>query len=146
MDATLKKLIDYTQWANQKWIECISAGAPDEPHLLKLLGHCAAAERIWFQRINGETLDTNIFPQMTVGEIDALLRANVSKFDAAMKTDLSRVLNYRRLNGEECSSSVGDILMHLCTHAAHHRGQMATHATKLGLKPPHTDFIVYSRL
>jgi len=43
--------------------------------------------------------------------------------------------------GETWSSQVNDVLLHVITHSAYHRGQIASDMRAAGLTPAYTDFI-----
>ena len=48
---------------------------------------------------------------------------------------------YRNSKGEPWTSTVGDILTHVVTHSAYHRGQVASELRAAGFEPAYTDFI-----
>jgi uncharacterized damage-inducible protein DinB len=54
---------------------------------------------------------------------------------------LARQINYVNSKGESWSSQVDDILLHVITHSAYHRGQIASNMRAAGLTPAYTDFI-----
>ncbi|GMV99702.1 MAG: hypothetical protein AMXMBFR84_08410 [Candidatus Hydrogenedentota bacterium] len=142
---SLKPLTEYTCWANRTWLDFTFGGAANDEYLRKMISHVYLAEQIWFQRILGEPLRTDVFSVLTKEELDALSPRMEARYDEILDTDLSRVLKYTRLNGEPLESQIGDILHHLVTHGSHHRGQMARHASQLGIQPPETSFIGFTR-
>jgi uncharacterized damage-inducible protein DinB len=50
------------------------------------------------------------------------------------------------LDGSAQSSSLPDIITHVCNHGTYHRGQVAKSLKAAGIQPVSTDFIVFSRL
>ena len=50
-------------------------------------------------------------------------------------------IEYRSSEGEAWSSRVEDVLTHVLTHSAYHRGQAALEMRAAGLEPAYTDFI-----
>jgi uncharacterized damage-inducible protein DinB len=146
MNSTLDSLAAYTQWANAAWLAHLQTKCPADEYLLKMLSHITKAEAAWFQRIHGQAVDKNVFEQLSLERIAQLQREHAPLYASALGSDLARIIQYTRLNGEASSSSVADILIHLCTHAAHHRGQMASHASKMKYAMISTDYIVYSRM
>jgi uncharacterized damage-inducible protein DinB len=55
-------------------------------------------------------------------------------------------LDYTMLDGSAQSSSLPDIITHVCNHGTYHRGQVAKSLKAAGIQPVSTDFIVFSRL
>ena len=54
---------------------------------------------------------------------------------------LAARVEYVNSKGEPWTSAVGDVLTHVVTHSAYHRGQIATDMRASGLEPAYTDFI-----
>jgi uncharacterized damage-inducible protein DinB len=50
-------------------------------------------------------------------------------------------IQFRRATGVEYHARVLDIIYHLLTHGYHHRGQLAAHYARAGIKYPNTDHI-----
>ncbi len=57
------------------------------------------------------------------------------------EADLAEPVSYQNSKGETWSSRKDDILMHLITHSAYHRGQVAMTVRAAGSTPAYTDFI-----
>jgi uncharacterized damage-inducible protein DinB len=141
----LQRLVKYTNWANQLWLEFVLEKAPTDEYLTRMMSHILLAENIWFQRIYGEELDSEVFRTREKDELLGLAERNPRRYAEILTSDLERIVAYRKLNGEAMESRVSDILMHLVTHGNHHRGQMATYASKEKLGAPTTDYINYTR-
>jgi uncharacterized damage-inducible protein DinB len=62
-------------------------------------------------------------------------------FLRASAGDDGRPVGYRNSKGEPWTSTVGDILTHVVTHSAYHRGQVASELRAAGFIPAYTDFI-----
>jgi uncharacterized damage-inducible protein DinB len=71
-------------------------------------------------------------------DVNALLRGEKA-------LDRGSILKYRLLNGNPMETRVGDILIHMATHAIHHRAQIASWSVAAGHKPPSLDYILYAR-
>ena len=54
---------------------------------------------------------------------------------------LAEPVSYQNSKGESWSSRKDDILMHVITHSAYHRGQVAAIVRAAGSTPAYTDFI-----
>ncbi len=57
------------------------------------------------------------------------------------EADLAKSVSYRNSKGENWSSRKDDILTHVVTHSAYHRGQIAADMRSAELIPASTDFI-----
>jgi hypothetical protein len=119
-------------------------GSPEE-YCVKLLSHVIRTEFVWLARLRGEVPGPVIWDTLPPRELEVLS----AQYDAAwlevVESDLTRVLHYRRFNGDPCESTVGDIALHACLHGTYHRAQMAARAVRDGLpKPPVTDYIAFA--
>jgi uncharacterized damage-inducible protein DinB len=83
---------------------------------------------------------------MTIGSLWEEQRRNRNLYRNIIGESLDRVIPYKRFTGEEYQFPVGDILLHLTLHGAHHRGQMATYVSAKGMKPINADFVQYCLL
>ena len=142
-DPTLVKLIDHCTWANDAWLDFIAHHFHADEFLMKRIAHIFAGERAWFQRLAGTEPDRQLWRLMTIPELRDLQHRHRIAYDDVLKGDLNRVIAYKRFTGEEYASPVGDIVLHLALHGAHHRGQMATHVSATGTMPINTDFVQY---
>ncbi|UPT65543.1 MAG: hypothetical protein M0D57_13455 [Sphingobacteriales bacterium JAD_PAG50586_3] len=64
----------------------------------------------------------------------------------ASTDDYSAVLEYKNSRGDAWNSTYEDILTHIANHGTYHRGQIASRLKEIGVQPPTTDYIAYSRL
>ncbi len=142
----LQRLILHSDWANRTWLEFTFGDAGGEAYLARIISHVYLAEQVWFQRIYGEEVDKDIFTTRTPDELRELMTSHQSRYADIAVRDLNRIIAFRRFTGEALESTIQDILLHLITHGAHHRGQMAAFASQSQLVPPNTDYLTFSRL
>ena len=116
---------------------------------LPLFGHVLAAEHVWLSRLEKREPRVAVWPTLSVAECEALAAENAVAYRAyAAGLDdakLAEVLDYRNQAGQPFSTAVIDILTHVVTHGAYHRGQVAKMIGKTGVSAPTTDFIAYVR-
>jgi len=141
----LRKSIGYTIWANTEWLHFLTDNAVHDSNLLSRMSHILLSEMVWFQRIEGVAPDKDIWQLLTLPQMEELNSRHKPLYRRLLEEDAERMISYKRLSGEEHQTAVSDILMHLMVHGAHHRGQMATLASKTGLKTINTDYITYCR-
>jgi uncharacterized damage-inducible protein DinB len=137
------RMLRYDGWANAATLASLRAGAP--PPALRWLGHIVGSERLWLGRLTGEPSDMAVWPELELDAIEAQLDRLARAWPAYLGTlaaeDLGEGVGYRNSRGEFWSSTVGDILTHLVTHSAYHRGQIAAAVRAAGVEPPYTDYI-----
>jgi uncharacterized damage-inducible protein DinB len=140
---SIRQLTEYSCWANGAWIDFIERNRPSDQFLLERISHILSGEDVWFRRIAGAPVDSNVWTVLTFDQMRERLAQHRDVYDSLLRADVSRVVDYTRFTGEKYRSPISDILVHLSHHGAHHRGQMATHVSAHGLKPINTDFIQF---
>lgn len=139
----LEKLVKQTIWGNGELIEPVYSQPDPEPR--KLLSHIHHAESVWFERIAGEMVTTDIWRILDREELEGIRAAHAQTYKDLLAGDLHRVVAYRQFTGEDHQSPIAEILLHLITHGFHHRGQIAMLLSIAGIAPPRTDFITFTR-
>lgn len=141
----LQRLAAYTCWANRTWLDFVYSHAASDDYLTMMISHIYLAEQVWFQRAYCGPTRSDVFSTLTKAELEEMAPLHKDRYTEQLESDLSRIVSYTKLNGEPQASQMLDILNHIITHGAHHRGQMAAYASKSGLKPPDTSYINFSR-
>lgn len=142
----LKKLLDYDSWANSNVFRSLSelSESEERSEILRLFAHLLTTQLIWMNRIKKETPPADIWPTMSIQEIESLLQDNPLKLEELISKK-NKVIHYQNSKGETFSNSVEEILIHLTIHGQHHRAQIATLLRQAGRTPPATDFIFFLR-
>jgi uncharacterized damage-inducible protein DinB len=158
----IRGLWDYHWWANQRLYETAAALGEETagqdvgkqfsfPTILRMLGHIYGADWVWLQRWRG-TSPTQL-PGGEIGSLaalrerwDALEPEQRAFIDALTPADLSRVIEYRQVDGRQFRSPLWQMLQHVPNHATHHRSELATMLTMVSGSPPPTDLILYHRI
>lgn len=136
----------HARWANRTLCAVIPASL--EPALAQA-AHIASSEEVWLERIaQGESRPRDVFAADTAEglaqRLDALERAWAAFFAGA--PDPLRTVEYRRLDGTLQRAALCDLLTHVVTHGAYHRGQIALLLRGAGIAVPPTDYVVWQRL
>lgn len=139
----LLKLIEQSLWANRQWVEFVYSQPNPEARPRELLAHNMVGERVWFERVEGQQTITTFFPLMEKEELIRGFAQNAETFRQLIATRLEDDIQFRRGTGEEYHARVVDITLHLLTHGYHHRGQLAAHYARIGIKYPETDHIKF---
>jgi uncharacterized damage-inducible protein DinB len=127
----LTRLFTYDAWANQEVLAGLRAAPQSPARSLKFIAHILAAERLWLEFTLEEC-------ENVAADLSQLWK---NYLGVSTEADLARSVSYRNSKGETWSSRKDDILMHVVTHSAYHRGQIAADMRSAGLTPAYTDFI-----
>lgn len=144
----IKRLFAYDAWANARALDALKNA--QRSTALAPLAHLLASEKIWLMRLGGEdTSAVNKSPELSHAECVSLaeeMRAGYESYiNSLSEDDLGSPLTYMNFAGKEFHTPVGEILTHVSTHGAYHRGQIAKALRAEGHAPADTDFIAFVR-
>ena len=157
----LRTLLDFHYWARDRALDAVSALTPEEftrdmgssfKSVRDTLAHLYSAEWAWYQRWQG-TSPTAMLPFDQVPDV-ASLREVWAAHEARMRafleslgeSGITRVFEYKTLNGQTGSSAFWQMLQHLVNHGSYHRGQLTTLLRQLGATPAKSmDLIAFYR-
>ena len=135
-----QRLFIYDEWANRQVLSLLPS-AP--PRSLELLAHIFSAERLWWERLSQRTQSFPVWPNFNLEqcaqqaqEVPLLWREYFGGLP-----DLDVLVSYKNTIGESFSNRIEDILMHVYTHSAYHRGRIAVNIRESGGMPLNTDLI-----
>jgi uncharacterized damage-inducible protein DinB len=116
-----------------------------------IFAHLVGARHVWLYRL-GAVPDPPavLFPEnpdlaAVAADWEGLRRKWADYLAAATDADLARVFDYRSFDGHPFRNTIEDVLAHLFTHSAYHRGQIATLVKAAGGTPAATDFVYWCR-
>lgn len=139
----LRRLFAYDDWANRETLAALQALASPPPRALGWLDHVLAAEVLWLSRLRGEPSPLAVWPELAFEQrarhLDELRDAWAALLDGLRPEGLAREIAYTNSQGEPWTSRVEDVLTHVVTHSAYHRGQIASALRAAGHEPPYTD-------
>jgi uncharacterized damage-inducible protein DinB len=94
----------------------------------------------------GTTTDIAFWPDLELSGLRQLAHSNRSDWQRTLEDDdLDRVVSYRNSQGNAYETPIHEILAHLVSHGAYHRGQITEAMRTAGLALVNTDFITYVR-
>jgi uncharacterized damage-inducible protein DinB len=144
-----RRQFSYNLWANTEVLAGIRGNAQLLARPLELLGHILSAERLWLERIKHESQSLPVWPELDttrcetqIAQLGYAWNEYLSKLSIA---EFSENIAYKNSRGESWSNTVHDILTHVLSHSAYHRGQIAILVRSSGETPAHTDFIHAAR-
>jgi uncharacterized damage-inducible protein DinB len=156
---TLRLHLAYTRWATARLLDAAGKLTPEEVErdfgtadksVVGSLAHNFGADRIWIDRILGTA------PKGFLSDEEkslAFLNADWPKlYDrwdrwAEDLTDesVASVAHYADLKGNQWTTPLWQIILHVVNHGTHHRGQVAGFLRAMGHVPPPLDLIAYYR-
>lgn len=145
----LEKHFEYDYWANTQWLDFANSGQYGSDDMRRLLAHIVGAQQVWLARLRQRPVDhTLIWPNWSLEQTRGQLYNMHSKWAdllAAHAQKLDQRLAYKNSKGKDFITAVGDILMHVISHGAYHRGQIARACRLAGGYPVNTDYITFVR-
>jgi uncharacterized damage-inducible protein DinB len=143
------KLFKHVAWADARVLQSLRAAHSVLKKDLDLYSHILGSEHVWLSRIKGVPAKVAVWPTLTLDEADRLAGENVAAFEGvvAQLTEEGRAtpITYRNSAGDQYTSTLEDILTHVCLHGAYHRGQIAASLRAAGDVPSPTDYIAFAR-
>lgn len=145
MSEILPQLFQHLKWADERVHSSLVDAANPPPHTLVLLAHIVAAEHVWLSRIRGERPQVPVWPQLSLAQCAELGARNANEFlelvESVDETALDSGITYRTSAGDQFTTSMRDILIHVALHGTYHRGQIAAAVRAGGDTPASTDYI-----
>ncbi len=146
MKTFFKEALDYHNYFNQKLLVEIKSHLSELPdNSFPLFCHVLNAHQIWNARI----LNSSAFGVNEVHEFDACFELEIDNYLTSLKIieteDFERIVVYRNSQGQEFSNKISDILFHIINHSTHHKAQLLSHFSQVGIKPIVLDYIFYKR-
>ena len=163
-------LARYNQWMNNKLYQLASTLKQDElvqnrgaffGSVAGILNHLLVADLIWLNRFKQlaiqqePLLPLNNFPLPTA--LDQLLYADFKQMWEARKQvdtmylalcaelnpqQLQQVLVYKNMKGDSMRKPFSSVMQHVFNHQTHHRGQLTTLFSQMGLDVGVTDLLM----
>lgn len=145
----LSKLVSHLSWADDRVLAALRSATTPDPACLELFAHVLASEHVWLARLKGATPHHPVWPTLSLEECATLVHANQRELTHYLASltpaDLPRDVTYTNSAGQTFTSSVEDILLHVCLHGTYHRGQIAWALRRGGGVPMPTDYIALVR-
>jgi len=148
----LQTHIAYSGWASDLLLHVALSLTEEEQRrefgvshksLMGTLEHIFLADRIWYARVvDPSVLESN----EAIAVAWPRLQKRWEDWAATLTdADITRVIDYKDMRGNEHRTPLWQIVLHVVNHATLHRGQAMSLLRQLGLAPPPTDLIFYYR-
>jgi uncharacterized damage-inducible protein DinB len=156
----LRRLLEYTVWANHRAVRCAVTLSPEEfrrdmglSHggLRGTLTHMMSAEWIWLERFKGVSPD-RVIDEAEFSDLmslrdrwTAVEEHRAAWFEALDEEAIRDRIAYRTTAGVEHEAPLWQLIQHVANHASYHRGQVITIIRLLGATPVDTDLVTWDR-
>jgi uncharacterized damage-inducible protein DinB len=156
---TTRMLARYKAWADDRILAATAALPPGEAAkqrqtlfktMIGTLNHNYVVDLIWQSHLQGRPHGFTARNMVLHAEIEALREAQarlngwyVEWADAQTPDTLAERLSFKFISGKPGVMSRGDMLLHVVTHTAYHRGWVAEMFFEVPAKAPDTDLPVY---
>src|SRR5258708_18320374 len=158
---SLGMMAGYNRWMNEK-LYAFCAQLPDEERkrdrkaffgsIHGTLNHLLLTDRGWLWRFNGTPWTFRSLDQELYNDFEELRRERV-KTDCEIEEFLAGItperldapISYQNYAGNKFTNPLGPALVHLFNHQTHHRGQLTTLLSQLGIDPGVTDAMAFYR-
>ena len=146
----IERMYLHLDWANQRLLALVDRDPERTGPVIHLLSHLIAAERVWLLRLRNEDSSIQpVWPTLSRETMGARVAENHAGYVRLLSTlsddELASEVVYTNQSGREFRTRVDDILIHVATHGAYHRGQIAAAVRAGGGEPVNTDYIAYVR-
>jgi uncharacterized damage-inducible protein DinB len=156
-----RMMAGYNGWMNEK-LYAVCATLSDEERkrdrkaffrsIHRILNHLLLTDRGWLGRFTGAPWTFRSLDQELYADFDELRRerahtdAAIEQYTAALTAErLLEDFSYTTYAGRKFTHPLGPAVTHLFNHQTHHRGQLTTLLSQLGIDPGVTDLIAYYR-
>ena len=145
----LLRLLAHMAWADERTADAIEQCRSPVPDAERLFAHIAAAEHLWYSRIQSRTPELEVWPKLASADARQVAARHAALFGemvgGSSDDQLHRTIAYTNSAGRSFSNSIADIITHVALHGERHRGQIARVVRAAGGEPPYTDFIQFAR-
>jgi uncharacterized damage-inducible protein DinB len=157
----LRMMAGYNRWMNEK-LYALCATLSDEERkrdrqaffrsIHGTLNHLLLTDRGWLGRFRGAPWTFRSLDQELYGDFAELRReradtdAEIEQYVADLSPErLAAEFTYTTYAGKTFTHPLAPALVHFFNHQTHHRGQLTTLLSQVGLDPGVTDVIAYYR-
>lgn len=158
---SFRMMAGYNRWMNEKlYASCATLSDEQRKRDLRAffrsvhgtLNHLLLADRAWLGRFTGHPVQFRSLDQELYADFEKLRReraktdASIDEFCRELTEDrLEAEIDYATQAGKRYRHPLAPALVHFFNHQTHHRGQITTLLSQLGIDPGATDVILYYR-
>ncbi|HEV8606641.1 MAG TPA: DinB family protein [Tepidisphaeraceae bacterium] len=142
------RLPDYLRWANRRMLDSMEKAPPLEPRAWEIATHLLEAESLWLDRLQARPSPPISWPTLTnPANLPPMIDRNASAYEQYIShlAGQNPTITYTNTKGQSFNNTAHDILAHVFSHGAYHRGQIAPLVKRANGTPAQTDYILFVR-
>lgn len=144
----LREMFAYNDWANRRIAVALKSIPYGREH--RIFAHLLTAEKEWYERLYGkDSTGADFWPELSIEDCGSLARSAAENYEKMLRRfeeeGLDLIIKYRTSSGELKKNTVREILFHVLTHSATHRGNITLKIREHEFEPPKIDYIIYLR-
>lgn len=145
----IRRMWAHAAWADAALLEALTRGSNVPAEAWREYAHVIAAEAVWLARLEQRPAPVPVWPTLSPNEVAALRASVVTGYDAYLaRLDAASLLGsftYRNSTGQEFTSVVHDVLVHVALHGHYHRGKLNLLLRQGHCEPGPVDYIGFVR-
>lgn len=148
MIGPLKDLLSHQAWADAVFFWAWAAsGAVDDEDLRARTDHLVSTQEAFLRVLKGDAVDIPERPLPNFQDLKARCEASHQVYRALGRglddASLARTVRVPWFPDPPCLVPVSDVLLQVCLHTQHHRGQNMTRLKALGATPKNVDYLIW---
>jgi len=147
----IREQFRFNDWANRRMIVALKDVSDACPARARsILAHLLATEQEYFEHLYGkDSTGVDLWPDLTLEQCGSLARSASERYEKLLRgfteDGLDITVKYRTTEGIPHQNTFREILTHVVTHSAIHRGNITILLRDSGFTPPSADYIIYLR-
>lgn len=148
MIGPLKELLNHQAWADAVFFRAWQGSTvQDDDDLRARTDHLVATQEAFLQVLKGQEVVLSEHPLPSLPELKTRCVAAHQVFKALGhgldEASLARILRVPWFPDPPCMVSISDLLLQVCLHTQHHRGQNMARLKALGAVPKNVDYLIW---
>ena len=145
----IQRMYAHSAWADAALLEALTQGSSVPAEAWREYAHILAAEAVWLARLDRQPPSVPVWATLTSSEVAALRGSVVAGYNAYLArldaASLLESITYRTSTGQEFTSVVHDVLVHVALHGQYHRGKINLLLRQGHCEPGPVDYIGFVR-
>ena len=145
----IRRMWAHSAWADLTLLAALTRGSTVPADAWREYAHVLGAEAVWLARLEQRPAPVPVWPTLTSDEVAALRGSVVAGYNAYLaRLDAASLLesfSYRNSTGQEFTSVVHDVLVHVALHGQYHRGKINLLLRQGHCEPGPADYISFVR-
>ena len=142
------RLLAYNRWANHSVVIMLQEQSITDEKIYTLFSHLLSAEQVWYRRIIGQSMEgIDLWGTRSLDVLAQEVETNYQVWETLLdgSVDFNREVHYTNTRGDDFSTPMWEIMVHVMNHGTHHRGQLLSRLRAINASVRPLDFIAFVR-